>query len=360
MPRSVAGEGNTNHRSRKRACDDGDTAARATTSRTARGDGRRWRRRGSAAAASGIGTIVVALVAGWIFGINPLTVLGLLSGGGAARAGAAQAPGAAPAGRRPSMARLRLHRAGRHRGRLERRSSQAGGSSYREPQAGAVPRRHAARPAARASRRWARSTARATSKVYIDLGFFDTLRDRLGAPGDFAQAYVIAHEVGHHVQNLLGITGKVDAHAQRVSRGADERAVGARRTAGRLPGRRLGAPLAEGQGLARAGRHRGGAERRGADRRRHACSSKSQGTVRSPSLHPRHARAARALVPARAGVGRGGGLRYLRSEAARSASGRAAPAARRGGRRNLGAARRFPRAPQAGLPSPPPAGAGET
>jgi predicted metalloprotease len=49
------------------------------------------------------------------------------------------------------------------------------------------------------------------SKVYIDLGFYDELKQRLGAPGDFAQAYVIAHEVGHHVQHLLGITDKVDS-----------------------------------------------------------------------------------------------------------------------------------------------------
>src|SRR5690606_20223437 len=44
----------------------------------------------------------------------------------------------------------------------------------------------------------------ADGKVYIDLTFFGELQQRLGAPGDFAQAYVIAHEVGHHVQNLLG------------------------------------------------------------------------------------------------------------------------------------------------------------
>jgi predicted metalloprotease len=55
------------------------------------------------------------------------------------------------------------------------------------------------------------------SKVYIDLDFFDTLSQRLGAPGDFAQAYVIAHEVGHHLQNLMGITAKIDAMRGKVS-----------------------------------------------------------------------------------------------------------------------------------------------
>ncbi|KVZ76236.1 neutral zinc metallopeptidase [Burkholderia ubonensis] len=54
-------------------------------------------------------------------------------------------------------------------------------------------------------------------KVYIDLGFYDDLRRRFGTGGDFAQAYVIAHEVGHHVQNLLGISGKVDAARRRSS-----------------------------------------------------------------------------------------------------------------------------------------------
>jgi predicted metalloprotease len=54
--------------------------------------------------------------------------------------------------------------------------------------------------------------------VYIDLSFFHELDQRFGAPGDFAQAYVIAHEVGHHVQNLLGVSDQVHAAQQRGSK----------------------------------------------------------------------------------------------------------------------------------------------
>jgi predicted metalloprotease len=57
----------------------------------------------------------------------------------------------------------------------------------------------------------------ADNKVYIDLAFYADLKDRFGAPGDFAQAYVIAHEIGHHVQNQLGISRKVQQMKGRVS-----------------------------------------------------------------------------------------------------------------------------------------------
>ena len=60
-------------------------------------------------------------------------------------------------------------------------------------------------------------------KLYLDTSFFRDLRDRFGAPGDFAQAYVIAHEVGHHVQNLLGISAKVE----RQRAGGDESSANA-------------------------------------------------------------------------------------------------------------------------------------
>lgn len=67
----------------------------------------------------------------------------------------------------------------------------------------------------------------ADQKAYIDLSFYDQMRTRFQAPGDFAQAYVIAHEIGHHVQNLLGISGQVHSMKQRSSQ-ADANALSVR------------------------------------------------------------------------------------------------------------------------------------
>jgi predicted metalloprotease len=162
----------------------------------------------------GIGTIVIALLGGWIFGINPLTILGLLSGGGAPPA--VQAPG--PAHRPPAddtMARF-VSTVLADTEDVWQGVFQQGGGRYEEPRL--VLFRGATRTACGAGQAaMGPFYCPADQKVYIDLGFYETLKNRLGAPGDFAQAYVIAHEVGHHVQNLLGISAKVDQMRGRVS-----------------------------------------------------------------------------------------------------------------------------------------------
>ena len=81
----------------------------------------------------------------------------------------------------------------------------------------------------------------ADQRIYLDTSFFDELSRRYGAPGDFAQAYVIAHEVGHHVQTLTGIEERVRRAQASASEARIERDPGADGAAGRLLCRRLGA-----------------------------------------------------------------------------------------------------------------------
>ena len=161
----------------------------------------------------GIGTIVIALVGGWILGINPLTILGALSGGQEPMA-QQQAPAQQPPADDP-MARF-VSTVLADTEDVWKMVFAQGGAQYQEPRLvlfkGATPTACGTGQSAMGP-----FYCPGDQKVYIDLAFYQTLRDRLGAPGDFAQAYVVAHEVGHHVQNLLGITQKLEQARGRVS-----------------------------------------------------------------------------------------------------------------------------------------------
>ncbi|HNT39107.1 MAG TPA: neutral zinc metallopeptidase, partial [Rubrivivax sp.] len=152
----------------------------------------------------GLGSIVIALVVGWIFGINPLTVLGLMGGMGG-ESGSAEVAQQAPAQSPPAGDRAAafVSTVLRDTELVWGRQFGAQGQAYQEPRLvlfrGAIPSACGMGQSAMGP-----FYCPGDRKVYLDLEFFDTLQRQLGAPGEFAQAYVIAHEVGHHVQNLLG------------------------------------------------------------------------------------------------------------------------------------------------------------
>lgn len=161
----------------------------------------------------GIGTIVIALLGGWIFGINPMTILGFL-GGGAPTAQVQQGPAQRP----PADDRMAQFVATvlADTEDVWTKVFSQGGARYQEPKL-VLFRGATATACGQGQAAMGPFYCPADQKVYIDLGFYETLKNQLGAPGEFAQAYVIAHEVGHHVQNLLGISDKVDSQRGRVS-----------------------------------------------------------------------------------------------------------------------------------------------
>lgn len=160
----------------------------------------------------GIGTIVLALAVSYFTGVNPLTVLNLLTGVQSmteVSAPTESGPVGAPQDRLGKFASVVL-------ADTETTWRNLLGPRYEDPRlvlfSGAV-----------------QSACGTTSsavgpfycpndrRVYLDLAFFDEMAHRLGAAGDFAQAYVIAHEVGHHVQNLLGVAEEVHRLQRQVS-----------------------------------------------------------------------------------------------------------------------------------------------
>ena len=170
---------------------------------------------GRGIAGGGIGVVLIAVVAMFL-GVDPSMILGLLGGGG--QQAPAPASQQAPAQRPPQgdqMAKFVSVVLADTEDTWSGLFKQSG-SQYRVPKLvlfrGSV---HSACGKAQAA--VGPFYCPGDEKVYIDLAFFDDLQRRFQAPGEFARAYVIAHEVGHHVQNLLGIAGKVDAQRQRVS-----------------------------------------------------------------------------------------------------------------------------------------------
>ena len=162
----------------------------------------------------GIGTIVIALLGGWLFGINPLTLLGLLSGEGVPTARVAQSPAQRP----PADDRMATFVSTVLADTEDVWTAvfSKGGADYQAPRL-VLFRGSTRTECGKGEAAMGPFYCPVDQKVYIDLSFYETLKNRLGAPGDFAQAYVIAHEVGHHVQNQLGISGKVQQMRGRVS-----------------------------------------------------------------------------------------------------------------------------------------------
>ncbi len=169
----------------------------------------------------GVGTIVIAMLVAWLFGINPLSILGMLDGGGGgvvvqqppsqgSQAPANRATGAQDEG--GQFVRVVLASTEDVWQKLYQQS----GSRYSPPGLvlydGRTPTACGTGSAAAGP-----FYCPADQKVYIDLSFYRTLHQKLGASGDTAQAYVIAHEVGHHVQNLMGLMRKMDAARQQLS-----------------------------------------------------------------------------------------------------------------------------------------------
>jgi predicted metalloprotease len=160
----------------------------------------------------GLGGIVVALLASWVLGVNPLTVLGLLAGDGGGTQ--VQTPAGDSQAQDPAYRFVKVVLADTED--VWGAYFKQRGENYPEPKL-RVFRGSEPTACGRGEAAMGPFYCPADRKVYIDLSFYDTLRERLGAPGDFAQAYVIAHEVGHHLQNLMGTSAKLDQARGRVS-----------------------------------------------------------------------------------------------------------------------------------------------
>ena len=158
----------------------------------------------------GLGTIAIALVASYFLGVNPMTVLSMLSGGGMP-AMEQQAPASAPPANDPTAQFVSKVLASTED--TWNAAFREMGRQYQEPKlvlfSGMTPTACGTGQSAMGP-----FYCPGDQKVYIDLAFFREMKEKFRAPGEFAQAYVVAHEVGHHVQHLLGISDQVQRARQ--------------------------------------------------------------------------------------------------------------------------------------------------
>lgn len=162
----------------------------------------------------GIGTIVLALIGSAVFGVNPLTMLDMLSGGSGQVAPVQQGPAQAPPASDRKAAMVSTVLADTEDTWTE--IFRAQGANYVKPKlilfSGATSTACGTGQSASGP-----FYCPADQQVYIDLSFYELMQQRFQVSSEFAQAYVIAHEVGHHVQTLTGISEKVRAAQQRMS-----------------------------------------------------------------------------------------------------------------------------------------------
>jgi uncharacterized protein len=162
----------------------------------------------------GIGSIIIAFAASYFLGINPMTVLGILGGGESPAPQVSQGPAKRPP-KDDQMASFVS--------KVLADTEDVWGAVFAQSKAVYPPPKlvlfRGATPTACGTGQSAMGPfyCPGDKKVYIDLAFYETMKNKLGAPGDFAQAYVIAHEVGHHIQHVMGISAKVDAMRGRIS-----------------------------------------------------------------------------------------------------------------------------------------------
>jgi predicted metalloprotease len=173
----------------------------------------------------GIGTIVVMLIIAWVLGINPMSLLaGMPIGPGEARHYEQRAPVPRSTARNDRLTRfvsvVLADTEDRWREILPAQAGdlvpKAAGTTYRPPKMVLFSGRTAS-GCGQAERASGPFYCPADGKVYIDLAFYDELERRFKAPGDFAQAYVIAHEIGHRVQDQLGILPAFNQARARMS-----------------------------------------------------------------------------------------------------------------------------------------------